>query len=251
VDLFSIAMGSTQRLPNGNTFIGWGVGTDNDFPAITEVDSSGNVVWEMKFNNNASICYRTRKFNWEPCNNLLNPDLFKSDSITAISALLSWDSDSKISGYILEYKKCSDSIWNSIPTDENSFELLDLESNTCYNWRILSLCSFYGDTVYYQTQSFTTDLAVGTNSLLVSGMSINVFPNPVSKNLNVVISITKKELISVSMLNLAGIKLFEQSFFASEGKNNLNIDLNNFTSGAYTIVVESEAAIGRKKVVIY
>ena len=57
--------GSAQRLSNGNTFIGWGganvilgIGTNQAIPACTEVDASGNVVFEMKFNDVRVASYR-------------------------------------------------------------------------------------------------------------------------------------------------------------------------------------------------
>jgi hypothetical protein len=43
-DIFSFAMGNAQRLPNGNTLIGWGTA---GIPSITEVDIYGNIVFEL------------------------------------------------------------------------------------------------------------------------------------------------------------------------------------------------------------
>jgi hypothetical protein len=45
-DVYSSAMGSVQRLSNGNTLIGWGL---NDSVAITEVTPSGHVALEIRF----------------------------------------------------------------------------------------------------------------------------------------------------------------------------------------------------------
>lgn len=42
----SQSMGSAQRLPNGNTFVGWGMSYK---PVLaTEVDPDGNVVFELE-----------------------------------------------------------------------------------------------------------------------------------------------------------------------------------------------------------
>jgi hypothetical protein len=41
---FAQAMGSAQRLPNGNTLVGWGTSS----PMGTEVDADGNVVFELE-----------------------------------------------------------------------------------------------------------------------------------------------------------------------------------------------------------
>jgi len=68
--------GSAQRMPNGNTVIGWGGGgavpgvaappTSHQVPAITEVDSSGRVVYEMWFNNTNANSYRAFRFPYPP-----------------------------------------------------------------------------------------------------------------------------------------------------------------------------------------
>src|SRR4029078_6721284 len=47
-NVFAKAMGSMQRLSNGNSFICWGLLMGQpDAPDITEVDPAGNIVWEM------------------------------------------------------------------------------------------------------------------------------------------------------------------------------------------------------------
>lgn len=45
-DVFVRVMGSVERLPNGGTLIGWGQNLDR--MVLTELDSAGNVVFEMK-----------------------------------------------------------------------------------------------------------------------------------------------------------------------------------------------------------
>jgi hypothetical protein len=55
-------MGKAQRLPNGNTFVGWGgpsIGdTNHPIPACTEVTPSGRVVFQMNFNDPFVSTYR-------------------------------------------------------------------------------------------------------------------------------------------------------------------------------------------------
>jgi len=54
------ARGSAQRLPNGNTFIGWGTCSDTNLnpPDCTEVTPNGSKVWEMSFNQVLLNSYR-------------------------------------------------------------------------------------------------------------------------------------------------------------------------------------------------
>jgi hypothetical protein len=47
IHVYGRASGSNQRLPNGNTLINWGLIIYNlGLPSMTEVDSSGNIVWK-------------------------------------------------------------------------------------------------------------------------------------------------------------------------------------------------------------
>jgi hypothetical protein len=57
----SAAQGSAQRLPNGNTFIGWG---SNTSVLATEVDPSGTPVFEVQATSNRGgfVSYRARRF---------------------------------------------------------------------------------------------------------------------------------------------------------------------------------------------
>ncbi|HBS85895.1 MAG: hypothetical protein A2W91_08930 [Bacteroidetes bacterium GWF2_38_335] len=66
--IFSSKMGSVQRLPNGNTFICWGLLNLDGNPHITEVDSANNIVYEIKINEPYNYLYRAFKFPWHPAN---------------------------------------------------------------------------------------------------------------------------------------------------------------------------------------
>jgi len=54
--------GNAQRLPNGNTFIGWGGDGSNDGPACTEVTPEGEKVFELFFDDPAVESYRAFRF---------------------------------------------------------------------------------------------------------------------------------------------------------------------------------------------
>ncbi len=54
--------GNAQRLPNGNTVIGWGGASGKPGPAFTEVDPAGEVVMEISFDNPDVESYRAYRF---------------------------------------------------------------------------------------------------------------------------------------------------------------------------------------------
>lgn len=64
-NVFSIAMGSVDRLPNGNTLVGWG--TTN--PAVTEVRPDGSVAFELQLPDSV-VSYRAFRIPWRPSSRL-------------------------------------------------------------------------------------------------------------------------------------------------------------------------------------
>ena len=58
-DNYGVAMGYVDRLPNGNTLIGWGVST----PSVTEVSPEGVKLFELSLPDNV-VSYRAFRFQW-------------------------------------------------------------------------------------------------------------------------------------------------------------------------------------------
>lgn len=54
--------GNAYRLPNGNTIIGWGGASGDPIPTCTEVDETGNVIFEVYFDNPDVESYRAFRF---------------------------------------------------------------------------------------------------------------------------------------------------------------------------------------------
>jgi hypothetical protein len=59
-DNYGVAMGYVDRLPNGNTLIGWGVSN----PSVTEVNSEGRKLFELSLPDNV-VSYRAYRFVWD------------------------------------------------------------------------------------------------------------------------------------------------------------------------------------------
>lgn len=66
INLFTKNQGSVQRLSNGNTFICYGLPDVQGLPNGTEIDPSGNIVWEFRFKDSTEYSYRLYKENWSP-----------------------------------------------------------------------------------------------------------------------------------------------------------------------------------------
>lgn len=62
-DIFNFAMGSVQRLSNGNTIIGWGYASADGAPAITEVHQDNTTALKL-YLPAGQVSYRAFKFPW-------------------------------------------------------------------------------------------------------------------------------------------------------------------------------------------
>jgi hypothetical protein len=58
--------GNAKRLPNGNTFIGWGGASGDPIPTCTEVTPDGNVIFEVYFDDPNVESYRAFRFPYPP-----------------------------------------------------------------------------------------------------------------------------------------------------------------------------------------
>ena len=62
-DVYAFAMGSVQRLANGNTLIGWGTVSASGGPVLTETHPDGSIAFEMFFPPELAS-YRAFRFPW-------------------------------------------------------------------------------------------------------------------------------------------------------------------------------------------
>jgi hypothetical protein len=62
-DIYNFAMGSVQRLSNGNTLIGWGFASSTGSPAVTEVRPDTSIALEL-YLPEGQTSYRAYKFPW-------------------------------------------------------------------------------------------------------------------------------------------------------------------------------------------
>ncbi len=98
----SPAMGNAQRLPNGNTMIGWG----SVYPSLTEVKPNGEIAFEMSFvpyaePNLMRNSYRAFRFIWEG-EPATKPLLAARNEIPGLTSLtVSWNGATNVASYRL------------------------------------------------------------------------------------------------------------------------------------------------------
>ena len=126
---YSFIMSNAQRLPNGNTLIGWG-----DQPKVTEVQPDGTVALEMRL---GGATYRAFRFPWEgrPAAAPRAFLLYSGEPTTA-TLYASWNGATSITGYTV-YAGASAATMTALTTAprtgfETAIPLTNLPADTCF-----------------------------------------------------------------------------------------------------------------------
>jgi hypothetical protein len=127
--IYSLAMGSVQRLSNGNTMIGWGT-----TPRMTEVIAGGPVALDILL---GSPSYRVFRFPWE--GTPIDPPravLQSAGDPTAVTVYTSWNGATDIVSYDVYAGATSGtmSLVTNVPRDgfETEIPLTSLPDDTCF-----------------------------------------------------------------------------------------------------------------------
>ncbi len=231
----SSAMGSMQRLPNGNTFICWGLVYSVQFPSVTEVTAQGDVVWEMRLDPefNDGI-YRSHRFEWTPCS---RPSFgtMQAIDITAVSAKLKWSSATNAGSYQVQYKPTTSSVWTTKNTNKKSVTVGGLAPNTTYDWQVRSICSSPNPPMsgYTAKRKFTTLPQKIADDLLP--ITLNAYPNPASGNLTLDITLSADGPVSLHVYNMLGQQQMSGSYDAQSGTNSIAVDVSRWANGIYFV----------------
>lgn len=131
-DLYNFFMGNIQRLPNGNSFLGWG-GFKN---LLTEVGPDGSKRFEMTVDAPAGWIYRAFRFPWS-ATPATTPTLVLTDVVAGEPALhFSWNGATDVASYRVEGWNRSKILTSTLTVPRTGFEtsvvLSDLPDFVCY-----------------------------------------------------------------------------------------------------------------------
>lgn len=245
------AMGNVQRLANGNTLINWGsiyAGSvlGKGSPNLTEVDSLGNIVWEMTLDESKKgVIYRAHRYNWTPCARPSEKTL-KESNITQTSVKLSWGNATNATGYTVYYKKSNDSSWLTKSSADNIKLLNDLSPGTKYQWYVQSNC----DTNVTPVSSGSKIKKFETLPFKVAvGESIpatcKVYPNPAASVLTV--TGLPLEKVTLVMMDAAGSRI-NMSYECSATQ--CQLDIRQLQPGCYFLRITGDGFCQVEKVIV-
>ncbi|RKR14678.1 putative secreted protein (Por secretion system target) [Maribacter vaceletii] len=146
--------------------------------------------------------------------------------------------------YEIQYKEVKESSWNTKYTNENIFELSDLEIGASYEMRLRTFCNENIASDYSLVYSFTfneettvLDEILETNS--VHDLHISIYPNP---STDIIQLHGDKEIDShFQIISTAGLEV-EHGNVPEEG-----IPVSNLSSGMYILVIDTSKGMSTTK----
>jgi hypothetical protein len=135
--VYSFAMGNAQRLPNGNTMIGWGA-----YPLVTEVHADGSTAFEMKL---PAGVFSYRSFRLPPATSHVTvPLVSPSYGTTDLSSMtsLKWGATGGTEKYRVQVgtdTSFSTVVFDNAAVAGDSIEAGPLEEWTQYWWHVKAI----------------------------------------------------------------------------------------------------------------
>jgi hypothetical protein len=73
-----------------------------------------------------------------------------------------------------------------------------------------------------------------------SGLTLDVYPNPIQQELNVKVSLTSADNVHIQVTDMQGRVIYSQSKFVAAGTTSLNVDTQSWTSQVYSVKVSTD-----------
>jgi len=238
-DITGWIMGSSQRLPGGNTLVGWGSGVPN----VTEFKPDGTKSLELEFE---SVSYRAFKFPWK--NNIftchadsldygeiyypstsnksiaitnhldenivitwLHNHTDKYHCLTELPLLIEAGATEEL---VVQYEPVEIGTYNDILTFYAENENQTIISSFAQQVKVLGSASHEASIVQYETNEFS------------------IFPNPTSGIIQVTRNLVKEEIV-YKITNTQGQEVREG--LMPGGNSDFSLDLQNEVSGVYLL----------------
>ncbi|MCP4438809.1 MAG: T9SS type A sorting domain-containing protein [Aureispira sp.] len=151
------------------------------------------------------------------------------------SIKLSWHT--KSGSYNLEYKDTSSSVWTVISNVTSPYTLSGLNSLTVYDARIRWTCSdssiFASDEI-----SFQTDAATGFQEPFIQRDDIEIYPNPVVKELSLKLTTKLKDGALLRITDVYGQELYRKKL--APNQDAYSLDLERLPQGVYFLQLSNK-----------
>ncbi|MBA3647097.1 MAG: aryl-sulfate sulfotransferase [Chitinophagales bacterium] len=249
--VYGNAMGSMQRLANGNTLISWGLIYVPEFPTATEVDINQNVVWEMRLDDTyTDAIYRIHKFTWDPCSRPTTSTM-RATNITATKAQLSWGAATNASSYSLNYRLQGATNWIVKSPSSPNKTVKKLTPGSTYEWRVRSTCTNpSAQSGYTGIKTFNT--LAGRDVVLTENKESNVYiyPNPAAGLFTIHFNVDQDGPVQIKIYDITGRIIYFINKDMNVGEQALKVNLDGVTAGMYVAEIRTASGKFTQKLVI-
>ncbi len=164
--------------------------------------------------------------------------------------LLKWEYINGSEQYELHYWSEDNSTMETESTDTSFFQIYKtLDIGTHYSWKVRS----YWDsdtTEWSETRTFLSMETEGYGDLFLEKENIAIYPNPTNGLLTIELNTYGQKRINVSIMDLLGKTVLENTFTFNQGLAKKTINLDQLNNGLYLIRLQSEGKVYTEKLVI-
>ena len=170
--------------------------------------------------------------------NIVLPIVLKSfqAAIRSTENIISWTtlSEQNVKEFVIERTTNSNKEWKTIATISNDYNKKEGSSHTIYDLNPECLS-------YYRLRSIDFDgkeivsKTISIQRKCINSPNINTYPNPTQASLNINFEAAQAGVVMMSFTDMLGRVILQKKSDATEGKNNISIDLSGLRSGLYII----------------
>lgn len=237
IKVYGSATGNAQRLPNGNTMIDWGlIPWGTGVPNQTEVDSLGNIRWEMTWDSVGQKSYRVHKYQWDPCSRPTS-GLIKVKKILSTSVKVDWEPATGAVSYDVQYRQIGNVSWKIKNTTLSEKKLKGLKPDSVYVFQVRTHCD-NGVSGWTLMDTFQT-APLRLYQPEEATPAFSVFPNPVTNVLQMVFNSARDQDVILEVRDISGKAVHVQTVPVNEGNVLLPLNVNAFPDGIYIIEIQT------------
>jgi hypothetical protein len=184
-------------------------------------------------------------FNTEDCG---KPTNISVNNITTSYILVNYTSQPGYIKHKFQYRVSGTSIWTTQFTlNAASKWVVGLASNTTYEYRIKSLCT-YGWSSYSTVATFTT--ASSRQAGDESRIELVLNPNPASHFINVDYVTYQQSPVGLKIFDIYGKLVWENEVVNEAGNHQMQIELDGFENGYYLVQLSNSEKLVTQRLVI-
>jgi len=159
-------------------------------------------------------------------------------NVTTNSATINWQPVASARSYIVEYRELGSPTFKRVePVQGTSYTINNLNTGVQYVARVISRCSNDANDISYNSElmffatSLVRDGAIATEAI----SNFSVYPNPNKGQFTLSFNAAEGGEAHISLTDLTGRVVYNRTYNAQAGNNEVAIELESFTSGVYML----------------